>query len=83
MVALGGRELLGQAVDRGGRGGDHLADAVPLGRLEHVEGAVDQHLEGQPGLLGALGDADRGLVEDHVVAPGHVVDKVAVSDVAR
>ena len=38
------------------------------GRLQDVERAVDQHLEGQPGLLGALGDPDGGLVEDQVLA---------------
>ena len=54
-----------------------------LGRgLEDVERAVHQHLERQARLLGALGDADRGLVEDQVDALGQVGDEVAVADVA-
>ena len=52
------------------------------GRLEDVERAVDQHLEREPRLLGALGDADRGLVEDDVDAAVSVGDQVAVADVA-
>ena len=53
-----------------------------LGGLEHIEGAVDQDLEGEPRLLGALSDADCGLVEDQVAAAGEVVDKIDVSNVA-
>ena len=50
--------------------------------LDHVEGAVDEHLERQSRLLGALGDPDGGLVEDQVAAARHVVHEVAVADVA-
>ena len=82
MVVLGGRERLGQPVDRRRRGGDHLADAGRDGRLDHVEGAVDQHLEREPRLLGALRDADGGLVEDHVDARHEAADTAPVADVA-
>ena len=52
------------------------------GRLEHVVRAVDQHLDGQPRLLGAVRDAHRGLVEDDVDAAGQPLDQRAVADVA-
>ena len=52
------------------------------GGLEHGEGAVDEHLEREPRLLGALGDPDRGLVEDQVGALGDVVHEVEVAQVA-
>ena len=69
VVALGGRELLGQPVHRRRRRGDHLAaPRASAAASSDVEGAVDQHLVGQPRLLGALGDADRGEVEDQVGA---------------
>ena len=82
VVVLGGREVLGQAVDRGRRGGDDLADVRVDGRLEHVEGAVDEHLEREPRLLGALRDAQRGLVEDDVDAARELAHERAVADVA-
>ena len=52
-------------------------------RFEDVEGAVDQDLEREPRLLGALGDADRGLVEDDVDAVASArATQLAVADVA-
>ena len=82
MVALGGGELLGQPVDRRGRGGDDLLDARGHRGLEHVEGAVDQHVHRQPRLFGALRDADGGLMEHDVDALHHLVDQPPVADVA-
>ena len=58
-----------------------LVDAVPRGRFQHIEGAVHEDLKREPWLLGALCDADRGLVEDNVAALGDVVDKVDVANV--
>ena len=81
VVALAGRELLRHPVHRGRRGGDQLGDVVLRGGLHDVERAVHQDLEGEPWLLGALGDPDGCLVEDQVLARGQVVDQVALDDV--
>ena len=68
VVVLVGGELSGEAVDRRRGGGDQLAHAGRRRGLDHVEGAVDEHLEREARLLGALGDPDRRLVEDDVDA---------------
>ncbi len=59
-----------------------MRDARRRGGLDDVEGAVDQDLERQPRLLGALGDPDRRLVEDDVDPLGELVHQPAVADVA-
>jgi hypothetical protein len=82
VVGLGGRELLGQAVDRRRRRGDDLAHPRLARRLEDVVGPVDQDLEREPRLLGALGDPDRGQVEDGVDARHELAHERAVADVA-
>jgi hypothetical protein len=82
VVRLGGGEALGQAVDRGRRCGNHLVHAGLDGGLDDVEGAVDEHLDGQPGVLRALRDADCRLVEDHVDVLGHVPNQRSIADVA-
>ena len=82
VVRLRGRERLGQPVDRRRRRGDDLGDLVAHGGLEHVVGAVDHHVLGQPGLLRALRDADGRLVEDDVDALGQLVDERAIADVS-
>ncbi len=83
VVVLGRREDLGEAVDGGGGRGDHLADADLGGRLDHVEGAVHHDLQGEPGLGGALGDPDRGQVEEQVGARvEELAQQGAVADVA-
>ena len=65
-----GRKLLGQPVDRRRGSRDNLADAGVGGRLDDFVGPVDQDLQGQPRLGGALRDPDGGLVEHHV-HPAH------------
>ena len=81
MVALGRGELFRHAVDGGTRRRDKLVHAVFGCRFQHIERSIDEHLEREPGLLGALGDADRGLVEDEILPAGHVVHEIPVTDV--
>ena len=82
MLALGRRELLGQPVDRcRGRGHD-LADPGVGGGLDDLVGAVDQYLNREPGLGGALGDPDGRLVEHDVDARHQRPDQLPVPDVA-
>ena len=76
MMRFGSGEDFGHAVDRGRRGGDDFLDPRLNARLEHVQRAVDQHLHALAGLLGALGDADGGLVK-------HAVDAVEIRPDAR
>ena len=68
--AFWGRELLGHPVDRRRRGGDQAADIGGDGSLEDVEGGVHHDLDGETGLIRALGDTDGRLMEDDVDA-GH------------
>jgi hypothetical protein len=82
VVTFAGRKFLGQPVDRRRRGGDDLVDPGLHGGLEYVERPVDQDLEGQSGILRALGDPDRGLMEHQVAARGQLTDEIAVPDVA-
>ena len=82
VVALGGGEPVGHAVDRG-RGSRHdLGDLGLHGLLCHVERAIDQDFEGQTRILGALRDADGGLMEDDVDTLHDFGEELAVADVA-
>src|SRR5690606_5786328 len=50
--------------------------------FHHVERAFGQHFEGKPWLLGALRDADRGLMEHNVARRAQFLDEVAVANVS-
>src|SRR4051794_25452955 len=50
--------------------------------FQHGEGAVDEHLERQPWLFGALRDPDGSLVEDDIGALGDVVHQVDVVEIS-
>ena len=81
-MILGRGEEVCQSIHRGRRCGDQLADSFPRRCLDYVEGAIDEYLDSQPRLLGALGDPDRGLMEDHVDATHELGDELAITDVA-
>ena len=50
--------------------------------LQHVEGAVGEHLEREPRLLRALRDADGRLMEDDIDAVHRLGQQRAVTNVA-
>ncbi len=81
VVFLGG-EVGGLAVDRGRRRGDDLVDLACDRGVEHVHRAAAQDVEREARILGALGDADRGLVEHDVDAAGGVHHHRRVAEIA-
>jgi hypothetical protein len=81
VMVFGGRKRIGQSVDGGRRSGDDAGHARVHGRLQHVERAVHQHVDGEGRLFRALGDAQRSLMEDDVNAVHHVGDQSAIAHV--
>ena len=75
-------KLVRHAIDRGGGGRDQLADVRGEAQFHQLVGRRDHHLEGGAWFLGALRDAQRGLVKDRVAAGDERLHRRRVPDVA-
>ena len=82
VVPLSCGEPRGEPVHRGRRRGDHLADTCVRRRLDDFIGAVDEDLEGEPGLLSALRDPYGRLMEDQVHPRHDIGDLAAIPDIS-
>ena len=82
VVLLGRREGVGHAVDRRRGRHDDLAHAGLLALFDQIERRLDHDLERGARLGGAMGDAQRRLMEDGVGAVDEICHQLRVPDVA-
>ncbi len=82
MMTLGRRIRLGLAIDRGRRGVDDLFDPGLQRQPGEFEGGVRHALEAEPGLLGAVGDPQGGLMEHEVGVGQEPAHQLRIADVA-
>src|SRR5262249_3173002 len=82
VMSLGGGEVLGCPVDRGGGGVDDLAHAGGDGGLEDVEGTLHEDVDALPRPLGTERDSQGRLVKDVVAAGNRSRHRLPITDVS-